>query len=152
MSYDQLVSDPLTYVKKRTQRPDDSILLRHVKTKSVFDGCGGCCAKEGGTYYFWGLEDHHDKQEVRGEKQYRARRTLVESLLVGKLETDCKPLQTLTVMESRHAIRQSTAIHTSAQLHNRKQTRSEPVASKSQRYTQHLSSSRTTHDISKRND
>ena len=30
MGYDQLVSDPSTYVEKRSQRPDDSILLRHM--------------------------------------------------------------------------------------------------------------------------
>ena len=30
MSDDQLISDPSTYVKKRTQRSDDSILLRHM--------------------------------------------------------------------------------------------------------------------------
>ena len=30
MSYNQLISDPSTYVKKRTQRSDDSILLRHM--------------------------------------------------------------------------------------------------------------------------
>ena len=30
MSYDQLISDPSTYVKKRAQRSDDSILLRHM--------------------------------------------------------------------------------------------------------------------------
>ena len=30
MSYDQLTSDPSTYETKRTQRSDDSILLRHV--------------------------------------------------------------------------------------------------------------------------
>ena len=29
MGYDQLVSDPSTYVKKRTQRQDESVLLRH---------------------------------------------------------------------------------------------------------------------------
>ena len=29
MSHSQLISDPLTYVKKRAQRSDDSILLRH---------------------------------------------------------------------------------------------------------------------------
>ena len=29
MSYDQLTSDPSTYVKKRAQRSDDSIFLRH---------------------------------------------------------------------------------------------------------------------------
>ena len=29
-SYDQLISDPSTYVKKGTQRSDDSILLRHM--------------------------------------------------------------------------------------------------------------------------
>ena len=29
MSYDQLISDPLTYVRERTQRSDDSILSRH---------------------------------------------------------------------------------------------------------------------------
>ena len=30
MSYDQLISDPSMYVKKRSQRSDDSILLRHI--------------------------------------------------------------------------------------------------------------------------
>ena len=30
MSYNQLMSDPSTYVKKRTQRYEDSILLRHM--------------------------------------------------------------------------------------------------------------------------
>ena len=30
MSHDQLISDPSTYVKKRTQLSDDSILLRHM--------------------------------------------------------------------------------------------------------------------------
>ena len=30
MSDDHLISDPSTYVKKRTQRSDDSILLRHM--------------------------------------------------------------------------------------------------------------------------
>ena len=30
MNYDQLTSDPSTCVKKRAQRSDDSILLRHL--------------------------------------------------------------------------------------------------------------------------
>ena len=30
MSYNKLISDPSTYVKKRAQRSDDSILLRHM--------------------------------------------------------------------------------------------------------------------------
>ena len=30
MNYNQLISDPSTYVKKRAQRSDDSILLRHM--------------------------------------------------------------------------------------------------------------------------
>ena len=30
MSYNQLISDPSKYVMKRAQRPDDSILLRHM--------------------------------------------------------------------------------------------------------------------------
>ena len=30
MNYSQLISDPSTYVKKRTQRSHDSILLRHI--------------------------------------------------------------------------------------------------------------------------
>ena len=60
MSYDQLISDPSTCVKKRTRRSDHSILLRHMddvvgtvpeedlmsdfeheKDLSVSDGCGG---------------------------------------------------------------------------------------------------------------
>ena len=30
MNYNKLISDPSTYVKKRAQRSDDSILLRHM--------------------------------------------------------------------------------------------------------------------------
>ena len=30
MNYSQLMSDPSAYVKKRAQRSDDSILLRHM--------------------------------------------------------------------------------------------------------------------------
>ena len=30
MNYNQLISDPSTFVKKRAQRSDDSILLRHM--------------------------------------------------------------------------------------------------------------------------
>ena len=30
MNYSQLISDPSTYVKKRAERSDDSILLRHM--------------------------------------------------------------------------------------------------------------------------
>ena len=30
MNYSQLISDPSAYVKKRAQRSDDSILLRHI--------------------------------------------------------------------------------------------------------------------------
>ena len=30
MSYNQFISDPSTYVKKRAQRSEDSILLRHM--------------------------------------------------------------------------------------------------------------------------
>ena len=57
-SHDQLISDPSTYVKKRSQRSDDWILLCHMddvfdtgpdehlmrdfehEDQSVFDGCG----------------------------------------------------------------------------------------------------------------
>ena len=59
MIYDQLISDLSTYRKKRTQRSDDSTVLRHsdvvgtgpeehlmcdferIWTSLVFDGCGG---------------------------------------------------------------------------------------------------------------
>ena len=56
MSYNQWISDPSTYVDKRTQRSEDSILLDvvgtgpdehlmsdfgHMKDQSVFDRCGG---------------------------------------------------------------------------------------------------------------
>ena len=55
MSFNQLISDPSTYVKKRTQRSEDSILLRHMDDlvgtgseehlmsdfeHTVFDRCG----------------------------------------------------------------------------------------------------------------
>ena len=55
MSYNHLISDPSTYVKKRTQRSEDSILLRRMddvvgtgpneqlihEGQSVFDRCAG---------------------------------------------------------------------------------------------------------------
>ena len=63
MSYNKLISDLSTYVKKRTQRSDESILLRHMDdvvgtgpeehlmrdfehmtSLCTFDRCGGFCA------------------------------------------------------------------------------------------------------------
>ena len=55
-------------------------------------------------------------------------------------------------MEARHAIRHTTTTHTSPQLHNRKQAHNETIDTVSQRHAQHLSSSRTRHDVQKRYD
>ena len=96
MSYDQLVSDPSTYVKKRTERQDDSILSRHMdnvvgtgpeehlmsdfdehmKTSLLFTDVV-VLRNEGDAVKFWGSWDHQDKQVLRGEKQDRARGTFV---------------------------------------------------------------------------
>ena len=92
MSYDQLISDPSTNVKKRTQRSDDSILLRHtddvvgkgqdehfmsdlehVKT-SLYWTDEVVFRNEGDTVnFFWVLRSPR-QAGPRGEKQYRARR------------------------------------------------------------------------------
>ena len=103
MSDDHLLSDTSTYVKKRSQQ-DDSILLRHVdevvgtgpdehlmsdfehlKTRLVFDGCGGVAQRK---RYSWESWNHQDKQRLRCKKQCRARR-------FGKFEVECKSKQSL---------------------------------------------------------
>ena len=96
MSYDPLVSDPSTYVKKRTLRQDDSVLLRHMddvvgtgpdeqlmigfwthEELSVFDGCGGVAQRRRYSLFFWSLEITKTSRgfEVRNITE------LVESLL-----------------------------------------------------------------------
>ena len=179
MGVDQLVSDPSTYLKKRTQRQDDSVLLRHrddvvgtgpeehpMKT-SLYLTDVVVLRNEGETVNILGLGITKTSRGFEVKNSTRACRILDESLQVGKLETDCKSRHKLhgfqlshsrrktihCTMETRHAIRHSTTIiQTSPPSHNRKQTRSETIASVSQRYTQHLSSSRTTQSGSKRND
>ena len=106
MSYNQLISDPSTYVKKRTQRTEDSILLRHMddvvgtgpdehlmsdfehmKT-SLYLTDVVVLRHEGDTVNFLRSWDHQDKEGFRSEKQYRPRGIPFESLRIGKLETD----------------------------------------------------------------
>ena len=47
MSYDQLISDLSNYVKKRTQRQDDSILLRHMDLQRAKSVTGYHCNVQG---------------------------------------------------------------------------------------------------------
>ena len=71
MSYNLLISDPSTCVKKRAQRSDDSILLRHM------DDVWWCCAMKATQSTFLGLEITKTSRgfEVKNS------RDLVESLL-----------------------------------------------------------------------
>ena len=108
MSYNQLISDPSTHVKKRTQRSDDSTPMRdmddvvgtepeehlmsdfeHMKT-SLYLTDVVVLRNEGDTVNFFGLEIIKRSKGLRGEKQYRLRGIPFESLRVGKLETDCQ--------------------------------------------------------------
>ena len=107
MSYNQLISDPWTYVKKRTHRSEDSILLRlmddvvgtgpdeqlmsdfeHMKDSPVFYRCGGCCAMKVTQSTYLGLEITKTCRSFEVKKQYRPCGIPFESLRVGKLETD----------------------------------------------------------------
>ena len=135
---------------------------------------------EGDTVNLMGLEITKTSRELRGNKQYRPRRIPVESLRVGKLETDCKSRQTLHIdgarvsnsfarsrllklshsgrtsylpgtMETRHATRHAETIRTSPQSNNWKQWRSETTDMMTHRHAQHLSFSRNTQLGSKRN-
>ena len=113
MSYNQLISYPSTYVKKRAQRSDDSILLRHMddvlgtgpdehlmsdfeqmKT-SLYLTDVFVLRHECDTVNFLGLEITKTSRGFRGEKQYGLRGIFFESLRVGKLETDTQSRKTL---------------------------------------------------------
>ena len=106
MSYNQLISDPSTYVKKRTQRSEDSILLRlmddvvgtgpdeqlmsdfeHMKDSLYFTDVV-VLRHEGDTVNYLGLEITKTSRGFEVKKQYRSRGIPFESLRVGKLETD----------------------------------------------------------------
>ena len=82
MNYSQLICDPSAYVKKRSQRSDDSILLRHMgdvvgtgpeehlmsdfehmKT-SLYLTDVVVLRHEGDTVNFCGSRDHQDKQRL----------------------------------------------------------------------------------------
>ena len=106
MICNQLISDPSTYVKKRAQRSDDSILLRHmddvVGTLSeehlmiVFEHMKTSLyltdvvvlRHEATQSTFLGLEITKTSKGFEVKKQYRPRGKPFESLQVGKLETD----------------------------------------------------------------
>ena len=137
--------------------------------------------KEGDTVRFWGLEITKTSRGFEVRNSTGLVESLLKFLWVRKIEADWKSRRTLYsdgarvsnslggstilptyaqgwkshlhgTMQSSRVSRHSKAVHTSAHSHNREQTRSEEVASTSQKYTQHLSSSRTTHASSKRND
>ena len=137
--------------------------------------------KEGDTVRFWGLEITKTSRGFEVRNSTELVESLLKFYGLGKSKPTGNPDRRSTVMELASAIlwegprffqlthrvwkshlhgtmqssrvsRHSKAVHTSAHSHNREQTRSEEVASTSQKYTQHLSSSRTTHASSKRND
>ena len=101
MSYNQLISDPSTYVKKRAQRSHDAIILRHMddvvgtgmsdfehmKT-SLYLTDVVVLRHEGDTVNFLGLETTKTSRSFEVKKQYRPRGIPFESLRIGKLETD----------------------------------------------------------------
>ena len=189
MNYKQLISDPSTYVKKRAQRSDASILLRHMDDvvctgpdehlMSDFEHMKASLyltdvvvvRHEGDTVNFLRLEITKTSRgfEVKNSTD------LVESLLNLYGWENSKPtanpgrrsivmgLASATpqgghehsnfrtavgklthlhgTLETRHAVRHPTTIHTSPQSHNREQARSETVDTISQRHATHLSSS-----------
>ena len=110
MSYNQLKSDPSTYVKKRAQRSEDSILLRHMDDvvgtgpdshlKSVFEHMKTSLyltdevvlRHEGDTVNFWSLEITKTSKGFEVKNQYRPRGIPFESLRVGTLEADSQSL------------------------------------------------------------
>ena len=117
MSYNQLISDPSTYVKKRAQRSDDSILLRHMDDvvgtgpdehlmrdfqhmKTSLYLTDVVVLRHGGdTVNFLGLEITKTKQGFRGEKQNRPREIFVESSRVENSKPTANPGRRSTVME-----------------------------------------------------
>ena len=199
MNYNQLISDPSTYVKKRAQRSEDSILLRrmddadgtgldehfmsdfeHMKT-SLYLTDLVVLPHEGDTANFLGLEitNTSNRFEVKNSTD------LVESLLdlyglVNSKQTG-NPGRRSTVMELASATPLDghdysnfrTAVgklifiapwrpdmqcnspsnnypHKSSITQQKKLARSETVAAISHRHTQHLSSSRTARNGSKK--
>ena len=180
MSYNHLISDPSTYVRKRTQRSEDSILLRHMDDEvgagpdeqlmsdlehmktSLYLTDVVVLRHEGDTVNFLGLENTKTNRgfEVKNSAD------LVESLLNLYVLENSKPtanpgrrsrvlehasaipldghdhsnfrtavgkLIFTVTLETRHAIRHPTTIHTSPQSHNREQARSETVDTISQK-------------------
>ena len=83
MSYDQLKSDLSTYVKKRSQQPDDSFdpLARHMddvvdtgpEGHLVSDFEHMVLRNEGDTVNFWGLEITKTSRGFEVKEQYRLR-------------------------------------------------------------------------------
>ena len=125
--------------------------------------------QEGDTVNFSGLEVAKTSTGVEG-KHYRSRRIPFESLRIRKFETDSQSRQAIDndgahvsnsfgwsrllqlshshrkahlhrTLETRHAIRHPTTIHTSPPIHDREQARSKAVDTTSQRRATHLSSS-----------
>ena len=106
MSYNQLISDPSTYVKKHAQRTEDAILLHHMddvvgtgpdehlmsdfehmKTSLYLTDVVGL-RHEGDTVKLLGLEITKTSRGFEVKKQNRLRGIPLESSLVGKLDTD----------------------------------------------------------------
>ena len=110
MSYKQLTSDPSTNVKKRTQRSEDSILLRHMddvvgtrpdeQLMSDFEHMktSTCVTDvvvlrhEGDTVNFLGHEITKTSRGFELKTVQTSERTPLESVRLEKLETDsqCK--------------------------------------------------------------
>ena len=106
MSYNQSISDPSTYVKKRAQRSEDSILLRHMddvvgsgphehlmsdfeymKT-SLYLTDVVVLRRDGETVNFLGLAITKTSMSFEVKNRTDLVESLLESLRVGKLETD----------------------------------------------------------------
>ena len=106
MSYDQMISDPSTDVKKRAQRSDDAIHLRHMddvvgtgpdehlmsdfehmKT-SLYLTDVVVLRHEGDTVNFLGLEITETSKGFEVKNGTDLVESLCESFWVGKLETD----------------------------------------------------------------
>ena len=108
MRYNQLISDPSTYVKKRAQQSDDSILLRHMEyvvgtgpdehfvsdfehmKTSLYLTDVVVLRHEGDTVNFCGLEITKTSKGFEVKNSTDLVESLFESLRVGKPETDSR--------------------------------------------------------------
>ena len=166
MSYNQLISDLSTYLKKRAQRSEDSILLRHMddvlgtgpdehlmsdfEHTSLYLTDVVVLRHEGDTVKIFGLEITKTRKgfEVKNSTD------LVELLLnlygLENAKPTANPGGRSAVMELASANRLDGAVgkiifmapwRPDVQFHDRDQARSETLATISHRHATHMSSS-----------